>query len=121
MSFALKFFFIVVEFALAVAFGTMSARDEHHDATAICEWIVAFIFPFYVFSFAFDLYPGVDTAHHTPQGERAQMYQRRKGSDPAADPEATGLTTSDENFERNGFYRDDHLDPLSYRGQMFGR
>lgn len=60
ISFWVKLTFILVELALAVAFG-VSSRTHHHDIAAVFEWVVALIFTFYVLSFVLDLYPAVWT------------------------------------------------------------
>lgn len=56
-SFWIKLFFIIVEIALAIAFGV--TKNKSYNTAAILEWAVAFIFTFYVFSFFIDLIPAV--------------------------------------------------------------
>ena len=56
-SFWIKLFFIIVEIALAIAFGV--TKKKSYNTAAILEWAVAFIFTFYVFSFFIDLIPAV--------------------------------------------------------------
>jgi Frag1/DRAM/Sfk1 family protein len=59
-SFWVKLVFIMVEFCLAVAFAvTMLLRNS--DPAAILEWVVAFVFSFYIFSFVIDLWPAIHT------------------------------------------------------------
>ncbi|KAK0720814.1 Frag1/DRAM/Sfk1 family-domain-containing protein [Lasiosphaeris hirsuta] len=60
ISFWIKLTFVVVEILLAIAF-VACTFTKHYDAGAIFEWIIAFIFSFYVFSFYVDLYPAVHT------------------------------------------------------------
>lgn len=60
MSFWVKLVFIFVEFALAVAFAVnMMLRNS--NPAAILEWVVAFVFSFYIFSFVMDLWPAINT------------------------------------------------------------
>ncbi|KAJ9142614.1 FK506 suppressor Sfk1 [Pleurostoma richardsiae] len=62
ISFWIKLTFVVVEVLLAVAFVSCTWTD-HYNAGAIFEWVIAFIFSLYVFSFYVDLYPAVYTRH----------------------------------------------------------
>ncbi|KAM5342705.1 hypothetical protein ACJ41O_013671 [Fusarium nematophilum] len=59
-SFWAKLTFILVELSLLVAFAVFSRLRKQNPA-AVIEWIVAFIFTFYAFSFVIDLYPAVRT------------------------------------------------------------
>lgn len=69
ISFWIKLFFIIAEIILAVVFIAMSAT-ERYNVAAIFEWIVSFVFTFYVFSFIVDLLPSVRTKSHLPQGHK---------------------------------------------------
>ncbi|KAK3956492.1 Frag1/DRAM/Sfk1 family-domain-containing protein [Pseudoneurospora amorphoporcata] len=60
ISFWIKLAFVIVEIILAVAFASCSYTD-HYNPAAVLEWVIAFIFSFYVFSFWIDLYPAVRT------------------------------------------------------------
>ena len=51
---------LVVEIALSVAFGVCMGVGKH-NAAAIIEWLIAFVFTFYVLSFFFDLRPKART------------------------------------------------------------
>jgi hypothetical protein len=51
---------VLVEFVLAVIFVAFNFTGSY-DLAAIFEWIIAFIFSFYVFSFVLDLWPAVHT------------------------------------------------------------
>ncbi|KAF4981094.1 hypothetical protein FZEAL_3030 [Fusarium zealandicum] len=59
-SFWAKLTFIIVELCLIIAFGVCS-RMKRRNAAAVLEWIISFIFTFYVLSFVIDLYPAVRT------------------------------------------------------------
>ncbi|KAL4996834.1 Frag1/DRAM/Sfk1 family-domain-containing protein [Aspergillus recurvatus] len=70
-SFVIKAFFIVVEVALAIAFGICGWHTPHRrNAAAVLEWVIALVFTFYVLSFVVDLLPSVRTRSHVPQGEK---------------------------------------------------
>jgi hypothetical protein len=60
ISFWVKLVFVVVELLLAIGFVATNFRKSY-NAAAILEWIIAFIFSFYVFSFFIDLWPAVKT------------------------------------------------------------
>jgi hypothetical protein len=60
ISFWIKLTFIIVELALAIAFGVLGDRDKHNSA-AVVEWVIALIYTFYVWSFAIDFIPAVTT------------------------------------------------------------
>jgi len=66
ISFWIKLLFVVVEILLAIGF-VACTFTQNYNPGAVLEWIIAFIFCFYVFSFYVDLYPAV----HTKGGSRA--------------------------------------------------
>ncbi|KAK6952263.1 hypothetical protein Daesc_006798 [Daldinia eschscholtzii] len=75
ISFWIKIVFIVIELALAIAFGVINFRGNH-NTSAILEWIIAFIFSFYVFSFYIDLYPAISTRNNPhPIGDPARRME----------------------------------------------
>ncbi|KAF2810420.1 uncharacterized protein BDZ99DRAFT_462994 [Mytilinidion resinicola] len=63
ISFWLKLAFILIEIALAVAFGVTS-KNGHRNVAAVLEWIIALIYFFFVLSFFIDFMPAVRTKHH---------------------------------------------------------
>lgn len=69
-SFIIKAGFVVVEVALAIAFGVCGRKPHTRNAGAILEWVIAFVFTGYVLSFVIDLLPSVRTRRHVPQGEK---------------------------------------------------
>lgn len=69
ISFWVKLAFIVVELALSIAFG-VTGRGHRKNQAAVLEWIIAYIFTFYMLSYVVDLLPAVRTRRHIPQGER---------------------------------------------------
>ena len=62
-SFYYKLAFIIVEVALAIPFGVLESKVEHVNVAAILEWVIAFVFTGYVFSFMIDLIPGFRNHH----------------------------------------------------------
>ncbi|KAI1404596.1 Frag1/DRAM/Sfk1 family-domain-containing protein [Hypoxylon fuscum] len=62
-SFWIKLIFVIVELLLAIAFVGTNFKGLY-NAAAILEWIIAFIFSFYIFSFYIDLYPAVATRNN---------------------------------------------------------
>ncbi|KAL1890590.1 hypothetical protein Cpir12675_005314 [Ceratocystis pirilliformis] len=71
-SFYTKLVFIIFEGSLAILFGILF-KTHKRNAAAVVEWILAFIFSFYVFSYVMDLWPAV----HTKKPEmRYQKPQR---------------------------------------------
>lgn len=63
-SFWLKLTFILLEIALVVAFGVLTFTDKKSIA-AYFEWIISFIFTFYILSFIIDLWPARVTKSHS--------------------------------------------------------
>lgn len=64
MSFWMKLFFILAEIALAIAFGVTS-KTHKWNVAAILEWIIAFLYGFYVISFFVDFLPALSTKNQT--------------------------------------------------------
>jgi len=63
MSFWLKFVFIIVEVALAVAFGVLN-KTKHWNTAAVVEWVIALVYTFWVLSFVVDFLPAGSPEHH---------------------------------------------------------
>ena len=78
MSFYIKLAFVIVEVLLAVAFVACTAT-KHYDAGAVLEWVIAFIFSAYVFSFYVDLYPAAAT-----KGQPLEKPSQRRAEAEAA-------------------------------------
>ncbi|CAK7270587.1 hypothetical protein SEPCBS119000_004168 [Sporothrix epigloea] len=62
ISFWVKLTFVLIEIVLAIIFVGLTF-SHHTNEGAIVEWIIAYIFAFYIFSFTIDLYPAVYTRH----------------------------------------------------------
>jgi len=79
ISFWIKLAFILIEVALAIAFGVMG-RLRHYNTAAVLEWTIAFVYFFYVLSFFIDFMPAVRTKHH--QSRETEMdVARAEGGD----------------------------------------
>jgi len=72
ISFWIKLAFILIEVALAIAFGVSQNRGRYNTA-AILEWVISLIFTFYVFSFFVDFVPAVRTKHHQSRETQVEM------------------------------------------------
>ncbi|KAL7892283.1 Frag1/DRAM/Sfk1 family domain-containing protein [Trichoderma sp. SZMC 28014] len=64
ISFWVKIAFVIVEFVFAIIFVSTNWSNNTNVA-AVFEWIIAFIFTFYILSFVIDLLPAVRTKDHT--------------------------------------------------------
>ncbi|RDL41320.1 uncharacterized protein BP5553_01299 [Venustampulla echinocandica] len=86
ISFWIKLTFILVEVALAVAFGVCNRKKEY-NAAAVLEWTIAFIFTFYIFTFFIDLAPAVYTKGMVPKFGTgpAETEMQMEQNDEAAD------------------------------------
>ncbi|EHK27468.1 uncharacterized protein TRIVIDRAFT_137429, partial [Trichoderma virens Gv29-8] len=60
ISFWVKLTFVLVEFVLAIIF-VATNWSNNENVAAVFEWIIAFIFTFYILSFVIDLLPAVHT------------------------------------------------------------
>ncbi|KAI1776083.1 Frag1/DRAM/Sfk1 family-domain-containing protein [Hypoxylon cercidicola] len=85
ISFYIKLIFVVVELLLAIAFVVTNFR-RNYDTAAILEWVIAFIFSFYVFSFFVDLYPAVATRNHRGNSSH-QMEETYYATHPGVGPQ----------------------------------
>jgi hypothetical protein len=72
ISFWIKLTFILVEIGLAIAFGVLGDR-KHYNGAAVCEWVIALIYAFYVWSFAIDFIPAVRTRHYASKETEVEM------------------------------------------------
>ena len=88
--------FILVELALAIVFVCTNFTHASNVA-AVFEWIVAFVFTFYILGFLLDLLPSVQTRHHRPQGWKNELERvsMSEADGRHADGEYTRPLTSD--------------------------
>lgn len=82
-SFWAKLAVVLVEVSLAIAF-VATNFTSHDNVAAVLEWVVAFLFTFFILSFVIDLYPAVATKPHMAR------YGKRN---PHEMEEASGATT----------------------------
>ncbi|KAI1106139.1 Frag1/DRAM/Sfk1 family-domain-containing protein [Jackrogersella minutella] len=88
ISFWIKLTFVVVELILAIGFIATNFK-KHYNAAAILEWIIAFVFSFYIFSFCVDLYPAVATRNNPITTNPARhMEETYYATHPSVLPEA---------------------------------
>ena len=73
-SFWIKLTFIIIEVALAIAFGLTHYKGSP-NAAAILEWVVALVYTFWVLSFLIDLLPAVKTKHHNAEDADAPQLE----------------------------------------------
>ncbi|TQB69596.1 hypothetical protein MPDQ_001634 [Monascus purpureus] len=109
-SFALKVAFVIIEVALAISWVVLEGRNTgpKKNTSAVLEWIVAFIFTFYILSFAVDLFPSVRTRRRVPQGEKMVQVEENI---PAAATYEHDLPTDnmDETASAANAYRGQHM------------
>ncbi|KAG6101842.1 hypothetical protein E4U30_000900 [Claviceps sp. LM220 group G6] len=72
-SFWIKLTFILTELILAIIFASTSFT-HHSNVAAIFEWIVAFIFTFYVLSFIIDLQPALHTRRRSERFDKPDEH-----------------------------------------------
>ncbi|KAF2757094.1 hypothetical protein EJ05DRAFT_477320 [Pseudovirgaria hyperparasitica] len=83
ISFWIKLSFILLELALAIAFG-VTQNQAQWNAAAILEWIIALIYTFYVLSFFLDFLPAIKTKHHESEETTIGMVEQQAAlEDPA--------------------------------------
>jgi len=61
VSYLMKLFIVVTAVGTAIAMGVLMAK-RLTSAAAVCEWVIAFIFDFYLFSLVYDIRPAVRTS-----------------------------------------------------------
>lgn len=89
ISFWIKLFFIITEICLAIAFAVCS-KQHVYNVAAVLEWIVAFIYCFYVFSFFIDFLPALRTKHHQSKQTEVQMLEEGGSEASMGDGAANG-------------------------------
>lgn len=74
ISFWIKLAFIIAEICLCVVFGVTQLYD-YWNVAAVFEWIIAFVYTWYVLSFFIDFLPAVRTKHHQSHETEMQMAE----------------------------------------------
>ena len=82
-SFWIKLFFILVELGLAIAFG-VTQNQKKYNAAAVLEWVIAFIYFFYVLSFFIDFMPAIRSKHHQSRETEMDVAVEQGGMGDAA-------------------------------------
>ncbi|KAH8422913.1 Frag1/DRAM/Sfk1 family protein [Aspergillus melleus] len=126
-SFVIKGCFVVVEIALAIAFGVLGRHNgSKRNAAAVLEWgkprislpivwvepaanhgsaVIALIFTFYVLSFVVDLLPSVRTRRHVPQGEKRVNMASSEPSSELTREEPLTMDSAGPNANNVNYYR----------------
>ena len=99
ISFWIKLVFIIVEIVFAIIF-VATSYTHNRNVAAIFEWIVAFVFTFYVLSFVVDLLPSVRTKKHIPQGHKDRMMEQGLRQ-PGANGRLSDQSTIGGTYEQN--------------------
>ncbi|QUC18930.1 uncharacterized protein UV8b_03171 [Ustilaginoidea virens] len=88
-SFWVKLAFILVELVLAVVFASTSFT-RNRNVAAVFEWVIAFIFTFYIASFIIDLRPAVRTRRPSARFDKPDKVEMglRTYGDADADADA---------------------------------
>ncbi|KAK0739256.1 Frag1/DRAM/Sfk1 family-domain-containing protein [Apiosordaria backusii] len=109
-SFWIKLSFVIIEILLAIAFVSCTFT-KHYNAGAVLEWIIAFIFSAYVFSFVVDLWPAIKTQPnlrlHNPRGkgmgfEDVPVSQQNIGVGGTGDMRYVGASEMEEGGSSSG-------------------
>lgn len=74
ISFWIKLAFIIAEICLCIVFGVTQQYNKWNVA-AVFEWIIAFVYTWYVLSFFIDFLPAVRTKHHQSYETEMQMAE----------------------------------------------
>jgi len=74
ISFWIKLTFILIELALAIAFVVENFTGSYNNA-AILEWVIAFIFTFWILSFVIDLLPALRKAQRKGPNESDEQME----------------------------------------------
>ncbi|KAJ0388142.1 hypothetical protein COL922a_000773 [Colletotrichum nupharicola] len=80
-SFWVKLIFIIVEIGLAIPFVVLQKLKRNNEA-AIIEWVIAFVFSFYVLSFIIDLWPAMRTRDKTARFSKPGLREMSSTSPP---------------------------------------
>ncbi|OAQ96319.1 hypothetical protein LLEC1_00124 [Akanthomyces lecanii] len=79
-SFWAKLVVVLVEVSLAIAF-VATNFTSHDNVAAVLEWVVAFLFSFFILSFVIDLYPAVATKPHMARYGKRSPHEMEEASD----------------------------------------
>lgn len=99
-----------MELCLAIAFAVTNFKGLY-NAAAILEWVVAFVFSFYVFSFFVDLYPAAKTSRGGVGFKPAGM------NDSPREMDNSYHMSNGDNIDANPRYTQDSSQPINGRAQ----
>jgi hypothetical protein len=74
ISFWVKLAFIIAEICLCIVFG-VTQKYDYWNVAAVFEWIIAFVYTWYVLSFFIDFLPAIRTKHHQSYETEMQMAE----------------------------------------------
>lgn len=98
ISFWIKLAFIIAEICLCVVFGVLQLYS-HYNVAAVFEWVIAFVYTWYVLSFFIDFLPAVRTKNHQSYQTEMQMAEEGPGTQP------TYRATHDGDAESQQYFR----------------
>ncbi|XDG02046.1 hypothetical protein ABKA04_001661 [Annulohypoxylon sp. FPYF3050] len=108
VSFWVKLTFVVVELILAIGFIATNFKGLY-DKAAILEWVIAFVFSFYVFSFCIDLWPAVATRNNRLSTNSArQMEETYYATHPSVLPDVARDTQDSQRTLTDGHRPNGH-------------
>lgn len=96
ISFWIKLAFIIAEICLCIVFGVTQQKDMLNVA-AVFEWIIAFVYTWYVLSFFIDFLPAVRTKNHQSYQTEMQMAEEA-GTQPTMRTAGDGAADSQQYF-----------------------
>lgn len=108
LSFWIKLAFVLIEVVLAIIFVSLTFTN-HTTGGAVVEWVIAFIFALYIFSFCIDLYPAVHTRHlkrrfREKTGLNGSSSENPNGSENPNDSVTTGGAAMAQDGDNNTYY-----------------
>ncbi|KAJ4984027.1 fk506 suppressor [Stagonosporopsis vannaccii] len=96
ISFWIKLAFIIAEICLCIVFG-VTQRYDYWNVAAVFEWIIAFVYTWYVLSFFIDFLPAVRTKNHQSYQTEMQMAEEA-GTQPTMRTTGDGAADSQQYF-----------------------
>ena len=102
LSFWLKLTFIIVEVIFAIIFA-VTTFDGKQNVAAIFEWIIAFVFTFYVLTFFVDLLPAARSTQELSNAELMHLKEARNGGAMMEESGYTNGTTTMNGVNGNAY------------------
>jgi len=101
-SFWIKLCFILIEIAMAIAFGVCQNQGKY-NAAAVLEWVIALIYFFYVLSFFIDFMPAVRTKNHQSRATEMDVALEQGNGTSGGTFHQNGTTNGYSNGHANGY------------------